>query len=220
MIYIRSIILYLVLVAVIRLMGKRQIAQMGAAEFVVTMMAANLTTIPIQDEDIPLSAGIIPILMVLAVQIFLSKLSLRSVPMRRLLCGKPVILIDNGKILSENLRRTRLTLDELTGHLRQKNVMDIKTVQYAILETDGNLSVFPYPKEVPAPAKAVKVAVEPRYLPVTIISDGVLLEKNLPAAGKDRAWVDKVLGQHGADIKSTWLLTVDKGDTIRFYKKE
>ena len=218
--YIRTIILYLILIAVIRLMGKRQIGQMEPSEFVVTMLVANLASIPMQDGGIPLFSGLVPIVTVLGVELVLSALSMKNLKLRKLLCGKPVILIENGNILQKNLQKTRITLDELIGHLREKDVLDLKAVQYAILETNGNLSVFPFPKEMPAPAKDAGIAVRKQSLPVTVVSDGSLLEKNLRVAGKDRAWVDRVLEERGATLAQTWLLTVDKEDRILFYRKE
>ena len=218
--YLRTIILYLVLIAVIRMMGKRQIGQMEASEFVVTMLVANLAAIPMQDSGIPLFSGFVPIVTVLGVELVLSTLSLRSIRFRKLLCGKPVILIDNGKILQENLRKTRVTLDELTGHLREKDVLDIRSVQFAILETNGNLSVFPYPKERPASAREAGIQAGKQYLPLTIVSDGKLLHENLRKANKDFSWVQQVLKQRSAGIEDTWLLTVDAVDHIVFYRKE
>lgn len=218
--YIRSIILYLILIATIRLMGKRQIGQMEASEFVVTMLVANLASIPMQDGAIPLFSGIVPILTVLGVELLLSAASLRSIWLRRLLCGKPVILIENGRILQENLERTRVTLDELSGHLREKDVLDPRAVQYAILETNGNLSVFPYPKERPATAGEAGIPARKQFLPITIISDGKLLADNLALAGKDGQWVQKVLAQHNSSVADTWLLTVDGGDHILWYPRE
>ena len=218
--YIRTILLYLLLIAVVRLMGKRQIGQMEPSEFVVTMLVANLASIPMQDGAIPLYSGVIPIVTVLGVELVLSALSMKNTKLRKLLCGKPVILVENGNILQKNLRKTRITLDELTGHLREKDVLDLQSVQYAILETNGNLSVFPYPKEKPASAKEAGVQVKKQYLPVTIISDGEILTKNLSKAGKDRAWVQKVLQQRQATVEETWLLTVDGSDRIVFFRKE
>ena len=218
--YIRTLFLYLVLILSIRLMGKRQIGQMEASEFVVTMLVANLAAIPMQDGAIPLFSGAVPILTVLGVELVLSALSLRSMKIRKLLCGKPVILIENGNILQQNLRKTRVTLDELTGHLREKDVLDLRSVQYAILETNGNLSVFPYPKERPASAKEAGIPARKQYLPITIISDGQLLEDNLSIAKKDSRWVQKILKQQGAELKDTWLLTVDGADRVVFYRKE
>ncbi len=218
--YIRTIILYLVLIVAIRLMGKRQIGQMEPAEFVVTMLVANLASIPMQDGGIPLFSGLLPILTVLGLELVLSTLALRSIRLRKILCGKPVILIENGNLLQENLKKTRITLDELTGHLREKDVLDIKTVQYAILETNGNLSVFPYPKHKPASAKDAGIQTKKQLLPITLISDGMILTDNLAVAGKSRAWLDQLLSQKKATVDSTWLLTVDKDDHITFYRKE
>jgi len=213
-------ILYMVLIFCIRLMGKRQIGQLEPSEFVVTMMVANLATIPMENVGVPLYVGLIPMLTILGTELVLSGMTLRSIRLRKLLCGKPVILIENGRILQENLRSTRVTLDELSGHLREKDVLDVRTVQYAILETNGNLSVFPFPSEMPASAKEAGIYPKDRFLPVTVISDGQLLRQNLQYAAKDEAWVHKTLGQYRASIAGTWLLTVDKADHVVWLGKE
>ena len=218
--YLRTLFLYLLLILTVRLMGKRQVGQMEPSEFVVTMLVANLAAIPMQDGGIPLYSGLVPILTVLGAELLLSVISLRSIRFRRLLCGKPVILIENGRILRENLKKTRVTLDELSGHLREKEVLDPRSVQYAILETNGNLSVFPYPKERPASARDAGVSVRKQYLPITIISDGQLLSDNLTLAGKDGAWLQRVLREHCSTLSDTWLLTVDGGDHILWYPRE
>ena len=218
--YVRTIVLYLVLIAVVRMMGKRQIGQMEPSEFVVTMLVANLAAIPMQDGGIPLFSGFVPIVTVLGVELVLSALSMKSVPLRKVLCGKPVILVENGNILQKNLKKTRVTLDELTGHLREKDVLDLQAVQYAILETNGNLSVFPYPKERPATAGEAGVQVRTQSLPITVISDGALLDQNLQKAKKDKNWVKRVLEERQATVKETWLLTVDGNENIVFYRKE
>ena len=206
--YIRTLILYLVLILSIRMMGKRQIGEMEASEFVVTMLVANLAAIPMQDAGIPLYSGLMPILIVMSSELVLSGLILHSVVVRRLLCGKPVILIQEGKILQDNLRKTRVSLDELTGHLREKDVLDISTVQYAILETDGNLSVFPYPQK------------GRNELPITIIEDGYFSRDNLQKSGKDEAWLSRTLQERDADIHNTLLLTVDTAGKVVWIKKE
>ncbi len=213
--YLRTITLYLVLIFSVRLMGKRQIGEMEASEFVVTMLIANLASIPMQDGAIPLYSGLLPILVVLGMELVLSGLILRFVPLRQFLCGKPVILIDNGTICRENLRKTRVNLDELMGHLRQKDILDVRKVQFAILETDGSLSVFPYPGERPASAAEAGVQAPPQYLPVTIVEDGYLFQQNLKKAGKDTLWVETILKKQRAQLKDTLLLTVDAaGDVV------
>ena len=218
--YVRTVILYLALIFSVRLMGKRQVGQMEPSEFVVTMLVANLASIPMQDEGIPLFSGIVPILTVLGVELVLSGLTLKSIFVRRLLCGKPVILIENGNILQKNLQKTRVTMDELTGHLREKDVLDISGVQFAILETNGNLSVFPYPKERPATAAEAGIQAKKQYLPITIIEDGYVSRENLQEAGKDTAWLEGILAQRKTTRKQTLLLTVDKSDHIVWIPKE
>jgi uncharacterized membrane protein YcaP (DUF421 family) len=218
--YFRTVILYLVLIAAMRLLGKRQIGQLEPSEFVVAMLIADLASIPMQDSGIPLLSGLVPILTVLGLELVLSGFALSSVKFRRLMCGKPVILVENGKPIQENLRQTRVTLDELTSHLRQQAVLDITTVQYAILETDGNLSVFPFPKDAPATAKEAGIQVKKQFIPLTVIEDGFFSRDNLQKSGKDERWLKNVLKDHDADIESTFLLTVDGGGRVNWVGKE
>ena len=218
--YARTVVLYTMLILAVRIMGKRQIGQMEPSEFVVAMLVADLAAIPMQNNAIPLVNGLVPMLVVMGLELILSHLSLKSIRLRKMLCGKPVILIDNGKIVQENLRKTQVTLDELSGHLREKDVLDIQTVQYAILETNGNLSVFPYPAEQPAVAKDAKVKASRQYLPVTVVSDGKLLPENLKRAKKDGAWLRKVLLERNATLEGTYLLTVDDGNHVYYIPKE
>lgn len=218
--FLRTVFLYLVLIAIIRFLGKRQLGQMEPSEVVVTMVVADLASISMQDKNVPLSSSLIPIFAVLGMELLLSLLSLRSVFFRKLLCGKPVILIENGKFLQDNMRKARITLDELTSQLREKDVLDISTVQYAILETGGNLSVFPFPEQKPPSAKDTGITPQAQSLPVTIVSDGRLLSDNLKKSGKDRRWLEKILKQHKASVRETWLLTVDRENNIYFCRKE
>lgn len=218
--FVRTLLMYLLLVGVIRLLGKRQVGQMEPSEFVVTMLAANLATMAIEEPEASPLLGVVAILTILGAELTLSLLTMGSVTMRRLLCGKPVILIENGRLLQENLRRTRVTLDELTGKLREKDVLDMTTVQYAILETNGSLSVFPYAPERPATAREAGIPVRSGSLPVTLVEDGVLLDENLRKAGKSPSWLRAVLRDRCAEVSDTLLLTVDRSNHIFFLKKE
>lgn len=218
-IFARGVFLYLVLIAVIRFLGKRQLGQLEPSEVALTMLIADLASIPMQDKNISVTSGLIPIAAVLGTEYLLSYLSMRSVKVRKLLCGKPVILMENGKFLQDNMKKTRVTLDELISQLREKDVMDPATVQYAILETGGNLSVFLFPKERPATAGEAGIPVKTEYLPVTIISDGRLLSDNLKKAGKDHRWLQKTLSQNHATQQETFLLTVDEKNQVTFYKR-
>ena len=218
--YLRTLIMYLLLLGTIRLLGKRQVGQLAPSEFVVTMMAANLATGSIEDPEATPVYGIIAIVTILAAELTLSWLTLGSLPMRRLLCGRPVILMENGRLVQENLRRTRITLDELTGRLRGKGVLELSAVQYAILETNGELSVFLNPGERPATAAEAGIPAKAGSLPVTLIEDGKVLQDNLKRAGRTRDWLRAVLRERQGSTENTLLLTVTGENHISYIRKE
>ena len=214
--FIRAVILYLALILAIRLMGKRQLGQMEPTEFVVTMLIADLASVPMQDEGIPLLSGLIPILVVLAIELLLSVVVYHSVPMRRFFCGKPVVLMENGRLIQENMKKTRVNPDELTEFLRIQGVTDLTTVQYAILETSGAISTFLYTKYEPASAKDAGVQASARKLPVTVIASGRLQKQNLPLLGKDEAWVQGILQSYNCRMQDVYLLTSEPGGKLYF----
>ena len=206
MVIFRTVLFYFALILVIRLMGKRQVGQMEPSEFVVTMLIANLAAVPLENWDIPVWGGLMPMGIVFVCERIISWLCLRSIRLRRYLCGKPVILIENGRLSQENLRRTRVTLDELTAHLREEGVLEIEKVQFAILETNGSVTVFPYP---PKPQK--------QELPYTVISDGHILHENLRLAGQDEPWLRHKLRCRGLKPEEVLLMTLTKsGQTALF----
>lgn len=200
---IRAGILYWVLLLVIRLMGKRQLGEMEPSEFVVAMLLADLAAVPMQDLGIPLLTGVIPILTVLALELLCSVLTYHSIFLRKVLCGKPVILIENGKLLQSSLKKTRLTPDELTEQLREKGIVDLSSVKYAILETNGQISALQYEENGKDP-----------ILPITIINNGKLIKHNLSISGFTEKWVDKVLTQHQCKMSDVLLLTVEPSGKI------
>lgn len=218
--FFRSIILYLILILAVRLMGKRQIGELEPSEFVVAILIADLASVPMQDIGIPLLSGVIPILTVLALELILSVLNMRSVRVRRFFCGNPIMLMEYGKILQKNLAKTRVTSDELIQHLRENGILDLSTVQYAILETDGKISTIVYPKHQPPTAMDVSVKVDEAQLPLTIISDGAILGEQLTACGKDHAWLDKQLARLGCRQEDVFLLTATKNGKLYLSVRE
>ena len=160
------------------------------------------------------------ILAVLALELILAGSSMKWLGVRRLLCGKPVILIEKGKITQRNLARTRVNLDELTGQLRAQGVMDLGEVNYAILETNGQISVFPYANNRPAAAADLGLAPAEADLPYTVVSDGRVLEENLTLSGKNRAWLEGELLKRGCALREVFVLTVDGDGQVYFCKKE
>ncbi len=219
---IRTVILYFLLIVGLRLTGKRQIGELEPIELVLAMLLSDLSSVPMQDFGIPLINGVVPILTLLSLSTLLSYASLRSVRLRRLICGEAALIISEGRILQGAMRRNRLTLDELTEELRGQGITDLKQVKYAVLETSGKLSVLPYPDAMPAtPAQMGLAAEDDVFLPSVIINDGRLLRDNLARSGRDEAWLREQLRRRGAgSAEEIFLLSVDDRGTVICLPKE
>ena len=220
--FIRTVILYFLLIVGLRLTGKRQIGELEPIELVLTMLLSDLSSVPMQDFAIPLINGVIPILTLLSLSTLLSYASLRSVRLRRIICGEPALIIHNGNVLQTAMRRNRLTLDELLEELRSQGITDLKTVKHAVLETSGKLSVLLYPDEQPATPRQMGLKVQDDvFLPTVIINDGRLIEENLSRRGFDAKWLQKQLKQHQAHTPSDiFYLSVDDKGTVLCLPKE
>lgn len=215
----RTVLFHAILIVTVRLLGKRQIGEMEPSEFVVTMLLANLATIPMEEPDRSILHGIVPIGLVIAAEMLMALLMFRSIRVRRLLCGKPVILIENGRILEKNLRQTHVNLDELTMHLREQEIFDLSEVKFAILETNGQLSTLLYAKDRPASAKDAGIKATETELPVTLISDGNLMQDNLKIAKRNAAWVAEELQKRNCKLTEVLLMTLDSAGKVYFVKK-
>lgn len=218
---LRTIILYILIIGGIRLMGKRQVGELEPSELVLSLIIADLASVPMQDYGIPLLTGVIPILTLLSVTMILSVLTVKSVRFRAILCGKPSIIIRDGQMDQREMARNRLTVDELLEELRGKGYTDPAMIKYAILETNGLLSVLPYANQKPPTARQLKVSVQEGGLPLVVVSDGHLLEHNLKALGKDRSWLDKQLAQRDCPaLDRVFLLLVDQADNLYLARKD
>ncbi|RHR05583.1 DUF421 domain-containing protein [Pseudoflavonifractor sp. AF19-9AC] len=218
---VRTVILYILIIAGIRLMGKRQVGELEPSELVLSLIIADLASVPMQDFGIPLLAGVIPILALLAMTMILSVLTMRSVRFRALLCGRPSIIIREGKVDQREMARNRLTVDELLEELRGQGYTDPSGVKYAILETNGQLSVLPFAAQKPPTAQQLGLEVEQWELPLVVVSDGRLLEHNLTQLGRDRAWLNKRLKEGGcSDPKQVFLLLADRGGKVYLTRKD
>ena len=218
---IRTLILYIFIIIGIRLMGKRQVGELEPSELVLSLIIADLASVPMQDYGIPLLTGILPILALLAMTMILSVLTMKSVRFRALMCGRPSIVIRDGLVDQREMARNRLTIDELLEELRAKGYTDPATVKYAILETNGQLSVLPYANQKPPTAQQLQVSAEESGLPLVVISDGRLLEHNLRALGRDRKWLDQRLEERGCSgLEAVFLLLVDQTGSIYLARKD
>lgn len=218
---VRTVILYILLILGIRLMGKRQVGELEPSELVLSLVIADLAAVPMQDFGIPLSTGIIPILTLLSLTMLLSVLTLKNIRLRGLICGEPSIIIQNGHIDQGEMRRNRLTIDELLEELRNQGYTDLTGIQYAILETNGQLSVLPKAERQPLTLYDFGRSTTEHGLPVVLISDGQILLSNLKKRNLSQQWLDHALTEHGiSNCKTVFLMTIDDADEIYLVKKE
>ena len=220
--FVRTIILYFFIMAGMRLMGKRQIGELEPSELVLTMMISDLAAVPMQDFGIPLLFGLVPILTLLALSLLLSQLSLRSIRFRALVCGTPTVLIQNGKLLQDAMRRNRYTVDELLEELREQGFTRVEDVKYAVLENSGQLTVFPWTANQPPTAQQLGLDLEDDVtLPTVLINDGRVIRRNLTTCGRDENWLRKQLSREKiASPEEVFLLTVDEQGSVLCVRKE
>ena len=220
--FIRTVLLYFIIMIGLRALGKRQIGELEPIELVMTLLISDLAAIPMQDFGIPLLNGIVPILTLLSLSMLLSWGCMRSLRLRRLICGNPTTLIKDGVLQQKAMQSNRFTLDELIEALRSQGVTDLTTVKYAILETDGQLSVLLYPAEQPATPKQLGRAVkDDLFLPQVLINDGRVLDGGLAYRGLTRGWLTQELSSRGYRSPSEVLLfSIDDAGRILCIGKE
>jgi uncharacterized membrane protein YcaP (DUF421 family) len=194
---VRAAILYLLVVIIVRIMGKHQIGQLQPYELVITILISELAAVPMQDTDTPLINGVIPILTLLLIQITLSLLSLKSSTARRIICGGPSILVENGKIRQSELTKLRYSINDLLEQLRLKDIPNISDVEYAILETSGKLSVIPKSQKRPVNPEDLKISTAYEGLPITLVIDGALQYNHLKKSRLTEDWLRQELAKFG-----------------------
>ena len=218
---IRTLILYFFVITALRLMGKREIGQLQPFELVVILMISDLAAIPSEDVGIPLISGIIPMMVLVLMSISLSYLELKSEKARDILNGTPSILIERGRIVEHELVRNRLPLTDLVEELRMRSIPNIADVEFAILETNGQISVLPKSSNRPVTPEDLKL--QPAYegLPIVFIMDGILQKSAFDLSGKDRAWLDKQIKKHQLKgIEEVLFACLDSSDHLYLQGKE
>lgn len=216
-IILRTTIIYAALLACMRLLGKRQLGELELSELVVSVLIADLASLPLQDVGIPLVNGLVAIVTLFCLELILSGLTLRFHRLRTLLFGKPCFLVKNGVIDRKEMIRNRFSLDELTGELRRQGVLSPADAEFAILETDGSLTVILPPEDRPVTAGQMGRAVPDGGYPYVLISDGRILSDNLRALGRDERWLRAECVRRGAaSPKEVFLFTCTPGGRIYY----
>ncbi len=218
--FIRSIILYILVLVVMRLMGKREIGQLQPFELAIAIMIADLATIPMSEIGIPIINGIIPILGLLVMHLTISYINLKSVKLRGLICGKPSILIYRGKINEDIMIKERFTINELQERLRTNNISSISDVEYAILETSGQISVIEKPNKRNTKPEDFNIMPEYEGMSYDLVIDGVIMYENLKILNKDYKWLKNQINKFKIEPEDALLVTINGNNDIFCQEKK
>lgn len=220
LIFIRAILLYILVLIVMRLMGKREIGQLQPFELAISIMIADLASIPMTDTGVPISNGVIPILGLLVMHLLISLINMKSIKGREIICGKPSILVYRGKINETALKKERFTINELEERLRGNNIFNLGDVEYAILETSGQVTVIQKPEKRNTIPEDFNIVPEYEGIPYDLIIDGKIMYKNLQIIGKDEGWLKKQVKNFKAKPEEILVATIDGKGQFFCQKKE
>lgn len=210
-IIIRSILIYLIVLFVFRIMGKRQLGQMQPFELVLTLIIADLATIPMAEVSVPVLHGVVPLLTLVVLHFILTWITKISQKMSKLISGKPVIIINPKGIDYEAMKKLNLSVDDIFAALRESGYFTIAQVQYAIMETNGKISVMPKSESAPATNGDLKLNVEESFLPIVLVNEGKIMKDNCTLAGYDEKMINNIINQHGCkNLKEVLLLSIDQ----------
>lgn len=207
---IRTVIIYIFIIAAMRIMGKRQLGELQPVELVVTLLISDLAAVPMQESGMPLLNGLIPIVVLVALELLLSALMLKWNWFSTLISGTPIVIIKDGKLDQKSLKRLRLTVEDLMEALRQQDVFDMRDIAYAIAETNGKISLFPKPDKQPVTTGDINKVPSDTGAPVIVVSDGKLVDWGIQMCGLTEEWVMAQLHKKNCPMKDVFLMTADK----------
>ena len=217
--FFRAIVLYILVLIVMRLMGKREIGQLQPFELAISIMIADLAAVPMADIGIPISSGVMPILGLLVMHLVISVINIKSTKAREIICGKPSILIFRGKVDEDMLRKERFTINELEERLRNNNIFNIGDVEYAILETSGEINVILKPEKRNPTLEDMNISAKYEGIAYDLVIDGVIQYDNLKKIKKDYTWLKKEVGKFGFEPEDALVVTIDGNDNIYCQQK-
>lgn len=217
---IRTVIIYIFIIAAMRIMGKRQLGELQPVELVVTLLISDLAAVPMQETGMPLLNGMIPVMVLVALELLLSGLMLKIPLFQRVIGGKSRVIINDGKLDVKAMKDLRITNEDLMETLRLQGTFDIQDVQYAIVETTGKISVLPKPEKRSPTCEDLQVVPPDNGIPMILISDGKVNEWGLRMCQIDERWLDTTLRKHHCDQKDVLLLTADRNRKYFLIRKE
>ena len=206
---IRTIVLYAFVIFAIRIMGKRQISDMQPSELVATLIISNIASLPMQNTSQPFFSGVIPVVILVALEIITSAFMLKNSKFRRLVCGNPIVVIRDGVILQNQMRRLRLCNEDLFTQLRQQDVFNIEDIQYCIVETNGSISVLKKPEKRQPTAENLNIQIQDKKIQAVVINDGEILDNSLDLCQKDENYIYKILKKEKKKVSDIFIMTLD-----------
>ncbi len=206
---IRTAIIYLFLIAALRVTGKRQLGELQPIELVVTLLISDLASVPMQESGAPLLSGLIPIAVLVSLELILSALMMKSNGLSRLISGNPVVLINEGKLSQKALRQLRLTVEDLLETLRQQDVFDLRDIRYAIAETNGQISIFKYADRQTVTVADLKKKATNGDAAIPVVNDGQLVKWGIQMLGVSETWVRETLDKQACPLSEALLLTAN-----------
>ncbi|MDD6434366.1 MAG: DUF421 domain-containing protein [Ruminococcus bromii] len=206
---IRTIVLYAFVIFAIRIMGKRQISDMQPSELVATLIISNIASLPMQNTSQPFFSGVIPVVILVALEIITSAFMLKNSKFRRLVCGNPIVVIRDGVILQNQMRRLRLSNEDLFTQLRQQDVFNIEDIQYCIVETNGSISVLKKPEKRQPTAENLNIQIQDKKIQAVVINDGEILDNSLDLCQKDENYIYKILKKEKKKVSDIFIMTLD-----------
>ena len=215
-VFVRAVILYILLIFTVRLMGKRQIGELQPSELAITILISNIATLPVEDTGMPLLTGIIPILTLASLDVIMSWLGMKSRLIRKVMCGKPVIIVSDGKPDRKKMKAIRFTVDDLIASLRSQGIFDISEVQFAVVETTGTLSVYQKFADRNVTNSDMELKGKDNDPPEVVIADGECIPEAMERLGITNEWIENTLKREKKEINDVFIMTVtmDKNYSI------
>lgn len=217
---IRTVILYIFILLALRIMGKRQLSEMQTSELVITLLISDIAVIPMQNTGQPLLSGIVPILILISLEILFSVIMLKSGNFRKIVCGSPEMVIKDGKILQDQMRRLRMTTEDLCVQLRQQGIFSLEDVQYCIVETNGDVSVLEKPNKRTPSAEDLGIKIPDKGIEAVVINDSRYLSNSLELCSLTKEWVDSVLRENDITIDEVFIMTANRDKEYNIIRRD
>lgn len=218
-VFLRACILYCILIFSVRLMGKRQIGELQPSELAITILISNIATLPVEDLNVPLIMGLLPILTLVSLDVIMSWVGIKSGKMRRIMSGEPVVVISDGKIDQQKLYNLRFSTDDLMEAVREQGIFDINEVQFAIVETTGKVNVMPKFANRPVTNEDMQIKNQSTDPPAVVVQDGQIMRSSLKRLGLGEGWLENILKENSIKREEIFIMTAETAGKYTIIKK-